>query len=277
MDHGFSPKISVITACYNHGRYISEMIDSVLQQSFTDYEIIIVNDGSTDNSWDIIKEFERENIKVINSTHKGTSAARNLAIEQARASIIMNLDADDKISPDLLQKAYNVFESNCNAGIVYSDCEFFGAKNKKYNPGEYDLKSMLRNNRIISAAFFRKIDWESVGGYSDVFLYGLEDWDLWLGILTLGREVFKIRGSVVYYRTYDNLTESRSGRRKVDRLKSKYSKLLICKRHQDLYSLFPELAKGFFTLEDHFSENIHVEKIRDFIFHYKQKLSRYLT
>jgi glycosyltransferase involved in cell wall biosynthesis len=254
------------------------MIDSVLSQSFTDYEIVIVNDGSTDDSWDILKEFERENIQVINSEHKGPSAARNAAISHAKAPIILNLDADDKISSGLLQKGFDVFSVNENAGIVFSDCEFFGARNKKYNPGEYDFKSMLRNNRIISAAFFKKEDWASVNGYSDVFLYGLEDWDLWLSIINLGRDIIKIPGSTVYYRTYINPSDSRSGRRKSDRLKAQYSLLMIYKRHMNLYSTFPEFCRRLIKLEDQMrDENMPIRKLRDLVFHYKQRLNNYLT
>lgn len=254
------------------------MIDSVLGQSFTDYEIIIVNDGSTDDSWDVLKGFERENIHVINSEHRGPSAARNTAISHARASIILNLDADDKISSDLLQKAFDVFIANENTGIVFSDCEFFGARNKKYYPGEYDFKSMLRNNRIISAAFFRKEDWATVHGYSDLFLYGLEDWDLWLSIINLGRDIIKIPGSTVYYRTYINPSDSRSGRRKSDRLKTQHSLLMIYKRHMNLYSAFPEFCRRFVELEDQMrEENIHIRRLRNLVFHYKQKLNKYMT
>lgn len=278
METSGSPKISVITACFNHGKYITEMIESLLVQTFRDFEIIIVNDGSTDDSWEVIKAWEQENITVINSDHNGPSTARNIATQNAKASIILNLDADDKIAPDLLEKAYNVFLQKDNVGIVYSDCEFFGARKKKFYPGEYNLKSMLRNNRIISAAFYRKRDWELVGGYSDSFLYGLEDWDLWLNIISLGRDVVKVSDSLVFYRTYSNPAESRSGSRKADRTKSRYSKLLIYRRHMDLYSLYPGLGRYFFNLMDPIKdENINIMKLRDLVFRYKQKINNYLS
>ncbi len=166
-----NPKISVISACYNHGKFIDEMLASVLAQSFQDYEVIIVNDGSNDDTEDILKKITHEKVRIIHTRNNGPAFARNLAIENARAPIIMNLDSDDKIAPDLLEKAYKVFCVDPEAGIVYSDAECFGAKTGKYEIGEYTFESMLFDNRIISQAFFRKKDWESVGGYSDELIY----------------------------------------------------------------------------------------------------------
>ena len=105
------PKISVITACYNHGKFINEMIESVIQQTFEDYEIIIVNDGSTDDTAEILKNITHEKVKIIHTENHGPADARNTAIKHARAPLIMNLDADDKIAPGLLEKAYKIFST----------------------------------------------------------------------------------------------------------------------------------------------------------------------
>jgi glycosyltransferase involved in cell wall biosynthesis len=106
------PKISVISACYNHGKYIHEMINSVLNQTFHDFEIIVVNDGSTDDTGNILDSIQNEKIRIIHSEHKGPSHARNLAINNAKSSIIFNLDADDRIAEDLLEKGFKVFQEN---------------------------------------------------------------------------------------------------------------------------------------------------------------------
>jgi glycosyltransferase involved in cell wall biosynthesis len=258
------PKISVITPCYNHGKFINEMIESVSAQTFEDYEIIIVNDGSTDNTADILNYIDNEKIKVIHTENHGPAIARNTAIRYARASVIMNLDADDKIAPDLLEKAYEVFEKISNAGIVYCDAECFGAKSGKFEIGEYTKEAMLFDNRINSLSFFRKDDWQKVGGYSDELIYGLEDWDFWLLIIELGREVIKIPGAHVYYRTYEKLAESRSGRRKTDRMKMNRSKITIFKRHEKLYSEYPGAWSHFSCIERKFkNENFLGRFLRD--------------
>jgi glycosyltransferase involved in cell wall biosynthesis len=212
--------ISVISACYNQGKFIGDMLESVLQQTLQDFEVIIVNDGSTDDTSEILRKIKNDKVRVFHTANNGPAAARNLAIENANADIIMNLDADDMISPVLLQRAYNVFSSEPNVGIVYCDAECFGAKTGKFEIGEYTLENMLCDNRINSQAFFRKEDWSYVGGYSGELIYNLEDWDFYLSIIELGRSVHRIPEQLAYYRTYNNPLKSRSGRMKKDRMKT---------------------------------------------------------
>jgi glycosyltransferase involved in cell wall biosynthesis len=266
------PKISVITSCYNHGRYINEMVESVLNQTFKAYEIIIVNDGSTDNSAEILNNLIHEKVKIIHTGNRGPALARNTAIEHAKAPIIMNLDADDKIAPGLLEKAYSIFCDRINVGIVHCDAEYFGTKSGKFDIVEYTLEAMLFDNRIISQAFFRKADWQAVGGYSDELIYGLEDWDFWLLIIELGREVVKIPEQLVYYRTYKDQVECRSGRRKKDRQKMLESLSIIFRRHEKLYSRYPKAWKHFLKLNKKFKyENLIVRRVKNYLYSFMQK------
>ena len=266
------PKISIISACYKHGKFINEMIESVFRQTFEDYEIIIVNDGSTDDTANILNKIHHEKIKIVHTENHGPASARNTAIQYARASVIMNLDADDKISTDLLEKAYEVFEKGTNIGIVYCDTEFFGARSGKFNIGEYTKEAMLFNNRITSLALFRKEDWQSVDGYSDELIYGLEDWDFWLMIIGLGREVVKIPDAVAYYRTYKNIKDSRSGRRKMNRLKGLKSQILIFRRHKKLYSAYPKALEYVSNIEKKINnENLLVRFLKNCKYNYMKE------
>jgi glycosyltransferase involved in cell wall biosynthesis len=263
------PKISVISACYNHGKFINEMVDSVINQTFDDYEIVIVNDGSTDNTAEILNKITDQKVRIIHTENHGPADARNSAIKLARASIIMNLDADDKIAPDLLEKAYRIFSSGPNVGIVHSGASFFGAKSGEYKISEYNLESMLFDNRIISQAFFRKEDWQSVGGYSRELIYGLEDWDFWLLIIELGREVVNIPEKLVYYRTYRNHEECRSNKLKKDRMKVLETQVTIFRRHQKLYSTCPEAWEHFSKLEKKFkNENVLVRFLKTSLYNF---------
>jgi glycosyltransferase involved in cell wall biosynthesis len=263
------PKISIITACYNHGRFIHEQLESVFDQTFKDFEVIIVNDGSTDDTYDILQKITHEKVTIINIENHGPAYARNLAIENAKAPLIMNLDADDKISSDLLEKAYNLFCSDSEIGIVHCDAECFGAKTGKFDIGEYTLESMLYDNRIISQSFFRKNDWRIVGGYSGDLMYGLEDWDFWLSIIETGCTVIKIPEMLVHYRTYKNFEECRSGRRKNDRIRMLTSLVAVFQRHKKLYSNFPGTWQHFSKLEKKLqSENVLLRQIKNLCYKY---------
>ena len=89
------PKISVVIPLYNKGFIISETLESLLAQTFTDFEIVIVNDGSTDNSFEIVSQFTDSRINLFQQENKGAAAARNLGIEKATGELIAFLDADD--------------------------------------------------------------------------------------------------------------------------------------------------------------------------------------
>lgn len=235
-----NPAISIICPCFNHGRYIPDMLASIHAQSFRNYEVIIVNDGSTDKTGDILDRLCQDKVTVIHTPNRGPSAARNTAVAAARAPLILNLDADDKIAVSLLEKASAVFEAEPNVGIVYSEVQFFGARTGRFELPPYSLHAMLTGNIIHSIGFFKKEDWKAVGGYSDELIYGLEDYDFWLSIIELGRKVYKIPEDLVWYRTYERFSDCRSGRRKRNRRKMMHANLTIFRRHERLFRMCPE-------------------------------------
>ena len=270
-----NPKISVITACYNHGKYIPEMIASVFEQTFKEFEVIIVNDGSTDDTGTILDNIIHPSLRVIHTENHGPAYARNLAIKNATASIIMNLDADDKIEPTLLEKAYNIFQKNPDAGIVYCDADFFGSRSGSFKL-EYSKENMLYDNRIISQAFFKKKDWQQIGGYSEELIYGAEDWDLWLSIMELEKDIIKIPETLVHYRTYNNLKKSRSGKRRKSRIQILTTLVIIFRRHRKLYSAYPKAWKHFSHLEDKLkNEHCLVKMVKNLYFNYLKNIRFY--
>ncbi len=199
------PLVSVVIPCFNMGKYIGETIDSVLKQTFKDFEIIVVNDGSTDPyTIEVLKNINLPNAKVIHTANQGLPSARNTGISNASGDIIFTLDSDDLIAPTYLEKAVSVFQKESNAGIVYCYCYFFGSKKGMWSLPPYSLKRMLVSNIIYSNAFFLKKDWERVNGYNPNMKYGWEDWDFWLSIIELGREVVCIPEVLFYYRIRNN-------------------------------------------------------------------------
>jgi len=124
------PLISIVIPLYNKERFIKETLDSVFNQSFTDYEIIIVNDGSTDSSVFIVNAIEDQRITVLSNQNKGVSHARNFGISKANSDLIALLDGDDLWEPNHLENLYNLYEK-------FPDCGLYAtAYNKKYFNGE---------------------------------------------------------------------------------------------------------------------------------------------
>lgn len=196
-------KVSVIIPCYNHGKYLDDAVNSVLPQTLREVEIIIVNDGSTDPLTNaLLANYRQPNTTVIQLPHGGPSIARNTAIQQAQGEYILPLDADDKIEATYLEKAVKILEANERIGIVYCKAGYFGKRSGVWESPVFDLKQMLKENLIFSAAMFRKADWQAVNGYNIHLLHGKEDYDLWLSIIQLQREVYCIPERLFYYRKH---------------------------------------------------------------------------
>jgi glycosyltransferase involved in cell wall biosynthesis len=194
-------KISVIIPCFNHGEYVDEAVESALSQTLQDIEIIIVNDGSTDESTNrLLAGYSEQKTTVLAIPHQGLASARNAGIRESHGEYILPLDADDKISSRYAEEAVRILDSDANAGIVYCEAEMFGEKTGRWNLHKYSLQQELIENQIFCSAFFRKQDWEAAGGYNSNMLYGYEDWDLWLSLIEMGRSVHKLPDVHFFYR-----------------------------------------------------------------------------
>lgn len=127
------PKVSVIIPLYNKGFIFKETLNSVLAQTFTDFEIVIVNDGSTDNSFEIASHFSDKRIKLLQQENKGVAAARNLGISTATAEFIAFLDADDYWYPNHLEELVKLINDFPNCGMYCSRYQTIIAKNHIIN------------------------------------------------------------------------------------------------------------------------------------------------
>jgi len=229
-----NPKISVIIPCYNHAQFIVEAMESVVNQTFNDFECIIINDGSTDNTEEVVINWiSKDNrFKYFYQKNSGLSNARNRGIFLSSGLYILPLDSDDKISENYLEKCFKILELHGDVKIVYGEAYLFGKTNRKWNLDTYNFEDLLYKNMIYCTGLFRKEDWEKVEGYDENLREGLEDWEFWINILKNGGEVVKVNNCYFYYRIKDNsmITESI--------LKHSYgynSRLYIFEKHIELY------------------------------------------
>lgn len=194
-------KVSVIMPCYNDGKYIMEAIDSIVKQTYQNWELIIVDDGSDDEETKrIINEIQNPKIKVFHTEHLRPAGARNYGIQKAEGTYILPVDSDDRIHEEYMEKAVKMIESNPRIGVVYCKAELFGEKNGSWNLPDYSFKHMLLDNIVFVTALFYKSDWEKVGGFNTSMAQGMEDYDFWLSILGLEREICQIPEVLFYYR-----------------------------------------------------------------------------
>lgn len=194
-------KVSVVIPCYNQGPYLDEAVESVLSQTYQDYEIIIVDDGSDDTfTKDVLRKLNQPKIKIIRTENCGLAYARNSGIKEAAGEYILPLDADDKIGKEYLEIAVNILDKNMDIGIVYCKAAYFGDRDGLVDLPEFSIERILKKNIIFCSAFFRKKDWETVGGYRENMVYGIEDWDFWLSLIALNLRVHRIPKTLFYYR-----------------------------------------------------------------------------
>ncbi len=225
--------VSVVIPSFNHGEYLSESLQSVLLQTYKNYEIIIIDDASNDGySSDIALKLASENVRVIvNTKNLGVCAARNIAISESTGKYILPLDADDKIEPTYIEKSVEIIESGL-ADVVYCKASFFGAKNKVWDLPPFSPNRMLYGNIVFNCALYRKSDWAVVGGYSELFRAGGEDWDFWLSFLSLKKTFYRIDERLFHYRLH-KISRNSVAINKHDQLVQ-----VAFEKHRDLYSLF---------------------------------------
>ena len=213
--------VSVIVPCYNYGNYIPEALSSIREQTYANWECIIVDDGSTDNSRQVIETFIQNDprFKLIGVGNSGVSAARNTAVAHSKGAFIFPLDADDKMHPDCLKRCMAEFVKAPDTRLVYPEVELFGAENCRWNLPAFDYKTMLKYNMVDNGSLFLRKDFDRVGGYRTNMIYGLEDWDFFIALLhgCRNEQVIKIKEPLYYYRvnqTGRRLTVAASGRQK---------------------------------------------------------------
>lgn len=201
-----TPVVSIIVPCYNQADFLSESLESVRQQTYESWECIIINDGSTDTTEAVAKDWVQKDkrFKLISIPNGGLANARNTGIKEATGTYILPLDADDKIASEYLKLGREAFQKDPTLKVVYCKAEKFGAVEETWDLKDYSLEKLAFSNMIFCSAFFKKTDWEKVGGYDVNMKYGLEDWEFWIAILKHGGMVKRLDYIGFFYRIQEN-------------------------------------------------------------------------
>ena len=203
--------VSVIMPVYNKGRAVLESISSVKTQTFGDTEIVMWDDGSTDEETiTALREAENlERVRVHRARNRGVVSARNQAMGEARGEFFMCLDADDRIRPTYLEKAVALLRSQPNVSIVYPWQRSFGGRDELWETSDLDRLRIATVNHVPVCAVFRREVFEQTGGFSNRMADGFEDWEFWAHAAELGFEGKAIPEPLFEYYWSADASESR--------------------------------------------------------------------
>lgn len=251
MQENNKPLISVIIPCYNDSLYIKQAVHSALDQTYSNIEVIVVDDGSNQETKAVLKKLEPLFTKLITQDNQGQSAARNVGIKEANGDYILVLDSDDFFEPSFCEKAISVLNEDANVKIVASYMIRFNVNGKvdEYRHLGGDISAILFNNQATGSVLFNKLDFKTTGGYDEKMRMGFEDWEFYIRLLKNGGNIFIIKEPLFHYRLRENSTTARANKKKYELLKYIYFK------HQELYKT------NFEIFIDHFLYNLEREEI----------------
>lgn len=225
------PLVSIIITNYNYGAYIAEAIESALAQTFTDREIIVIDDASTDNSIEIASRYP---VRIMQQDNAGVCVARNNALSMASGIYVMFLDADDRLVPTAVEHMLALMERQPpEVAYAYGQMRYFGRKEGVFASAPFDPRRLVRANFICATTLIRRDVLLKVGGYDDGFRMLREDWELYIRLYKSGFRGAFLPEVVLEYRKHKEPTGSTTRRVKT---------LSIAK----LFYLYPQLVWRLF-------------------------------
>jgi len=224
------PLVSIVVPCFNDGHYLDDSIRSIFNQTMTSFEVIVVDDGSTDpETLAIIDALPWSRTRVIHQTNAGLSAARNTGMSAARGTYVVPLDADDELEPEFLEHMVAALEPVPDAAFAACRARLFEDIDAVWIPRPYNPYQLLLSNSIIGCVLLRRDAYLAVGGYDETMRHGNEDWDLWIRLAHAGWGVVEVPEVLFRYRKHGiSMSVETEARFEQGRAE-------IVERHADLY------------------------------------------
>lgn len=198
--------ISIVITAYNYGEFLEDCIESCYNQTVQAHEIIIVNDGSTDNTQEIAERYTfpefpgmESPVKVIRQVNKGLSSARNTGIMNATGAYILSFDADDIMKEDAIEKLTRAINET-QADIIAPSFKEFGLGNREVILQQFTMDDLKVANRLPYFCAIKKSRLLEVGGYSPRMKWGWEDYHLWFNLFSVGCNISFIKNVLALYR-----------------------------------------------------------------------------
>lgn len=209
------PLVSVIIPIYNAEAYLKETLDSVLASDYEALEVVMVDDGSEDQSLAIAQEYAQKDNRctVIHQDNAGVSVARNRAIHASHGKYILPVDSDNLIEPTFISEAVAILKQQMDIKGVGSKADFIGKKRGEWKLPEYHPQLLARKNIIDACAMYRRSDYDLTDGYME-HLQIREDWDFWLSMLEKGGRFYRIPKILFHYRVREDSKRIRDRKQK---------------------------------------------------------------
>jgi glycosyltransferase involved in cell wall biosynthesis len=200
-----SPEITVIVPIYNGAVYLAETLQSFLSQTFTDFELLAIDDGSSDDSADIVRSIKDDRIRLIKKNNTGLCHALNLGIAEAKAPYIARSDQDDVSFPDRLERQLRVMEDHPEALGVFSYVTKLGSKHTWSNADKYvmalgklkEYRPIEDGSMLCSTMFIRTAALRSIGGFRQAY-YPVDDWDMECRLAQVGKVLIVCEPMIAY-------------------------------------------------------------------------------
>lgn len=279
------PRISVLLSCYNGSRWLSQAIESILNQTLGNFEFIIVDDGSTDNSLKIIKEYAQQDSRIVVLAKKNTGLADSLnkGLEIARGDWIARLDVDDISEPSRLQKQLIIAESKKNIVFVGSGLFAIDESGSILQTYHYPISHRLLVRNLCtsrkfpahSSAFFRTDVVRAIGGYRSR-IERSQDWDLWLRLSKYGELVCAAEPLVMLRQHSQQITHDESGKK--SRIYNKIALISYYLYRNGFIDPVQENDKVFECFRNfviHRLDEVQLHEFMDYISNIKAQLARH--
>ena len=194
------PLVSVVIPCYNYGRFLGEAIESVLNQTYRAVEVIVVDDGSTDDTAAIAAHYP---IRLMSQPNSGVCNAINTGVRLSNGEYVMRLDADDRLDPTYVTETLTALLEEPGAHFAYTYLSYFGARSGTFLIEEFDPDTLTARNYVHGSALMRRTSFDLVGGYDPKLAAArCEDWGLWLGFVERGLRGVLVPKPLLWYRQH---------------------------------------------------------------------------
>ncbi|NNL12292.1 MAG: glycosyltransferase [Acidimicrobiia bacterium] len=197
------PVVSIVIPCFNQGQFLHEAIRSIFRQSFPSWEIVIVDDGSTDPATRaVLRSLHYPRTRIIRQRNRGLPAARNAGMTAARGRYLVPLDADDELTAPFLAATVEALDRNPEAAFAHTWTRLFGNQDLIWIDRPYNPYQLLLSTSVVGCALIRTEAWRSVGGYDTSRRQGNEDWDLWIRFFEAGWDQVEVPRALFRYRQH---------------------------------------------------------------------------